>query len=274
MPAAISRPTLTIFAAICSFSILPSPALATDPASVTLTGGLQSEIGCASDFQPSCAASALVFDSGNQVWQRTFTIPAGDFQYFAALNGSFAETYGLNGGNAFTPVSLSLSSSTPVSFYYDNVTHWLTDNVNTSIAVLAGSFQSEIGCASDFAPGCLRSWLQDPNGDGISTLTLSLPAGNYSTVIAINESFGQTYGLNGTSGGANIDFTAGSSPVLFSYNNLSHILTIDNGLSSAVPEPGTWALMLVGFAAIGLSARRRRKLGWASSDWISATTSN
>ena len=30
------------------------------------------------------------------------------------------------------------------------------------------------------------------------------------------------------------------------------------GVQTAVPEPGTWAMMLVGFAAIGFSMRRRR----------------
>lgn len=32
------------------------------------------------------------------------------------------------------------------------------------------------------------------------------------------------------------------------------------GVTGAVPEPGTWAMMLLGFGAIGVSIRRRRKL--------------
>ena len=36
-------------------------------------------------------------------------------------------------------------------------------------------------------------------------------------------------------------------------------LEVDNfGVTSAVPEPGTWAMMLLGFGAIGFSMRRRR----------------
>ena len=33
-----------------------------------------------------------------------------------------------------------------------------------------------------------------------------------------------------------------------------------SALTGAVPEPSTWAMMLIGFGAIGLSTRRRRKL--------------
>ena len=33
------------------------------------------------------------------------------------------------------------------------------------------------------------------------------------------------------------------------------------GMQAAVPEPGTWALMLVGFGAVGFSMRRRRSVG-------------
>ena len=38
-------------------------------------------------------------------------------------------------------------------------------------------------------------------------------------------------------------------------------LEVDNfGVVSAVPEPGTWAMMLLGFGAVGFSMRRRRQV--------------
>ena len=36
-------------------------------------------------------------------------------------------------------------------------------------------------------------------------------------------------------------------------------LTITRATVAAVPEPGTWAMMLVGFGALGVSVRRRRQ---------------
>ena len=45
------------------------------------------------------------------------------------------------------------------------------------IAVAPGSFQSELGCPGDWDPGCLRSWLEDPDGDGIYTFETTALAG-------------------------------------------------------------------------------------------------
>ena len=47
----------------------------------------------------------------------------------------------------------------------------MTSNRNAVIAVAPGSFQSELGCPGDWQPDCLRSWLQDPDGDGVYTFT-------------------------------------------------------------------------------------------------------
>jgi hypothetical protein len=37
-----------------------------------------------------------------------------------------------------------------------------------------------------------------------------------------------------------------------------------NGVTNAVPEPSTWIMMLIGFAAIGYAARRRQKMAVAA----------
>ncbi|MDZ4376514.1 MAG: PEPxxWA-CTERM sorting domain-containing protein [Phenylobacterium sp.] len=34
-------------------------------------------------------------------------------------------------------------------------------------------------------------------------------------------------------------------------------------LTGAVPEPGAWALMIMGFGAAGAMVRRRRAVAWA-----------
>src|SRR6185436_8583688 len=112
----------------------------------------------------------------------------------APLNDSWTENYGLHATRDGANIPLSLGSARPVKFYYDHATHWITDNVNSVIAVAAGSFQKELGCPDDWQPDCLRSWLQDPDGDGIYTFSTSkLPAGNYETKVAINESWDENY---------------------------------------------------------------------------------
>jgi hypothetical protein len=72
-----------------------------------------------------------------------------------------------------------------VTFHYDH----RTGNVATSldlIAVAVGSFQSEMGCAADWDPGCMRAWLQDPDGDGELTLATSqVPPGSYEAAVAV-----------------------------------------------------------------------------------------
>ena len=44
------------------------------------------------------------------------------------------------------------------------------------------------------------------------------------------------------------------------YFYLDNISVTASGINGAVPEPATWAMMLIGFGAIGASMRRRRKV--------------
>jgi glycosidase len=202
------------------------------PSSVTIAGSLQSELGCAGDWDPSCAASHLAYDSADDVWQQTFSLPGGSFEYKAALNDAWDENYGLHAEPGGANIPVDAGSGRIVKFYYDHKTHWVTDNVGSVIAVAPGSFQSELGCPSDWDPGCLRSWLEDPDGDGVYTfVTTALPQGSYESKVAINESWDENYGQGGVRGGANIAFTvpANNAKVTFTYVASTHVLTISAG---------------------------------------------
>ncbi|HET9910851.1 MAG TPA: hypothetical protein VFQ13_03120, partial [Anaerolineales bacterium] len=84
---------------LISGTIKPTPALAshtTDPAAVTIAGSLQSELGCAGDWDPACPATHLTYDAADDVWQGVWTVPAGSYEYKAALNDGWDENYGAN----------------------------------------------------------------------------------------------------------------------------------------------------------------------------------
>jgi len=207
------------------------------PTSVTVAGSLQSELGCPGDWQPECAATHLAFDSADGVWQATFNVPAGSWEYKAALNNSWDENYGANAQQNGANIGLALGSAAAVKFYYDHATHWIADNKTKVIATVPGSFQSELGCPGDWQPDCLRSWLQDPDGDGTySFSTTSIPAGSYEAKVAINESWDENYGAGGVQNGPNIPFTVSSgATVIFTYNPTTHVLAIQ--VASAGPAP-------------------------------------
>jgi glycosidase/fibronectin type 3 domain-containing protein len=211
--------------------VLPS-ALASHtpaPAAVTIAGSLQSELGCPGDWQPDCAATHLTYDATDEVWQGSFSVPAGSWEYKAPLNDSWTENYGANATRDGANIGLTLDSPATVKFYYDHETHWVTSNRNATIATAPGSFQSELGCPGDWDPSCLRSWLQDADGDGTYVFqTAALPPGSYEAKVAIDESWAENYGQGGVRDGANIPFTvpAGGGTVTFSYVGSTHVLSI------------------------------------------------
>src|SRR5262245_61207737 len=63
------------------------------PKKVVIPGTLQSKLGCPGDWQPECENTALVYNAAKDVWEGTFDLPAGAYEYKVALNGSWAENY-------------------------------------------------------------------------------------------------------------------------------------------------------------------------------------
>jgi glycosidase len=205
--------------------------------SATIAGNFQSELGCPADWQPECDITNLTYDQNDDVWQGTWTIPMGDWEYKVALNGTWEENYGRFAQRDGPNIPLVLAEQRPVKFYYDHKTNWITDNVNSVIATAPGNYQQHLGCPGNWDPACLRSWLQDPEEDGIYAFSTTLiPAGNYEVKVAINESWTENYGLGGVFDGPNIPFTVPEDgmEVLFQYDHSTNILTITVGEPTAL----------------------------------------
>ena len=103
-----------------------------------MAGSLQSELGCPGDWQPECAATHLAYDNDDQVWQGTFEVPAGNWEYKAALNGTWDENYGANAVQNGPNITFALAGTTSVKFYYNHTSHWITSSANAVIATVPG----------------------------------------------------------------------------------------------------------------------------------------
>ncbi|HET7811428.1 MAG TPA: pullulanase-type alpha-1,6-glucosidase [Steroidobacteraceae bacterium] len=216
--------------ALLGCAALPAPAQ-DPPTSVAIPGSYQSEAGCGGDWDPACPATQLVYDANGDIWRNTFSIgAAAGYEYKVALNGTWDWNYGLHAQQNGPNIPLSTSASPQgVAFYYDHKTHWVTDNVSSIIATVPGSFQSELGCGSDWDPACFRSWLEDVQGSGVySFSTHALPAGSYECKVALDGGWDVNYGAGGVQNGPNIAFTvpANGMDVVFQWNSTTKELKV------------------------------------------------
>jgi pullulanase-type alpha-1,6-glucosidase len=107
-------------------TVVPTVAAAAEPVppgSVTLAGSLQSEIGCAGDWDAACEATDLELDAATQTYAGTFDLPAGNFEFKIAINHAWTENYGqggvLNGPN----IPLVLQGPATITFGYNPESH-------------------------------------------------------------------------------------------------------------------------------------------------------
>lgn len=107
----------------------------------------------------------------------------------------------------------------------------------TSVAVI-GDLQSELGCPGDWQPDCVVMELATGISDPVWRATFTVPAGAWQYKVALNDSFTENYGANGTQN--NIDLTLGvATDVRFYYSHETHWVA-DNQGAVIANLPGTF----------------------------------
>lgn len=198
------------------------------PDSVTVAGDLNSEMGCPQDWQADCASAFMTLDPADKIWRLTIpSLPAGTYQYKAALNGTWDENYGAGGGLNGANIALEHPGG-PVTFRYDHSTHIISAvyaSQQPGAVAVAGSLDSELGCSEDWMPGCDQAQLALDQADLVWKLTVpDLPAGQYEFKAALNRSWDVNYGAGGAPAGANIAFNHDGGPVTFRYDHVTHVM--------------------------------------------------
>jgi len=130
-------------------------------------------------------------------------------------------------GNAYTLVSQGEDPTETFNNAQVQMADAIALSQSTQLIVgLPGSHQSEAGCTGDWDPACAETFMTDDDGDGIYTLTLTLPAGDYEYKVAMNGGWDENYGANGEANGANIILSlAAETEVTFTYDSSTHIVT-------------------------------------------------
>jgi len=159
----------------------------------------------------------------------------------AASAASAFPAYGLDSqpGIIITLANSGVSTTLTGLGPYDGIDDTYIGVINNSSFTLTALNLSSSQCI-----GCF-------DGDGIDTYGAP---GNF----ADSTGYGgpQTYFTNNTGFSLTANFLGGVAPGATTYFSLEEAVVVNQ--SFGVPEPATWALMLIGVGGIGFAARRRR----------------
>lgn len=92
---------------------------------VNVPGSYQDEAGCPGEWQPECTVTAMTLGEDGLWHSGPFSLPAGDYEFKVALDGSWTTNYGSDGAQDGPNYTLSLAADGTVEFVYDPATKLL-----------------------------------------------------------------------------------------------------------------------------------------------------
>lgn len=128
--------------------------------------------------------------------------------------------------------------------------------VNFGAVGVPGGIEQTLATISG-QPYTISFWLLN-NGGAPSSFTASFGS---TTLLSLTNppAFGFTlysFDAIASSSSTQLQFSARNDPAYFAFDNVSVV----SNTAAAVPEPSTWAMMLIGFVALGVGLRRNRRL--------------
>ncbi|NLP83433.1 pullulanase-type alpha-1,6-glucosidase [Microbacterium sp. CFH 90308] len=122
LTASLAVAALIITGGVIAPALIAAPAAAADRTFV-VAGSLQSELGCAEDWQPACAQTMLAPTGTANVYAAVFDVPAGSYEYKVAVNGTWDENYGLDGALNGGNIPLTIDGPATLRFVFDDTSH-------------------------------------------------------------------------------------------------------------------------------------------------------
>ncbi|MGE5108862.1 MAG: SdrD B-like domain-containing protein, partial [Sphingobacteriales bacterium] len=206
--------------------------------SITLAGSFQSELGCSGDWMPDCYFSSLNYNQVVNVWEGTFIIPQGNYEFKVVVDNNWTENYGIGGVLNGPNYPLNISTVSRVNFTYYPASHIVSYVVEPITVVIPGDFQSELGCTpvtyinGDWEPACDFTRLTYDPVQKLFIDTFPIGKGHWEYKVAINNSWYENYGLYGQRDGPNIPLDLPfDCHVIFKYDPISHYVFIDYATS-------------------------------------------
>ena len=140
-------------------------------------------------------------------------------------------------GNALTLVS---QGEDPITSFQDG-----GEQIRAAIVIVQsearvigvpGSYQAAAGCPGDWDPACEVTFMED-QGDGIYTLTVTIPAGDYEYKVAMDGGWSENYGAGGVGDGPNVVLSLSEeTEVTFTWDDNNQVLSDSVNGTSAAPE--------------------------------------
>ena len=214
--------------------------------------------------QPDCDQAQLTLDAKDKVWKGTYTLPAGEHAYKAAINKTWDENYGA-GGVAERRQHLVHRTGHTGHLLLRARRHYVTSDAQGRSSRCPGRSRPSWAVRPTGIPACMRPWLTDPDGDGTYTWSTSeIPAGSYEVKVAHGLSWDENYGAGGAPNGQHpVAVPADGLVVTFSYVWRPTVLTVTTAKPGAQPDLSQAKAHWVDRDLLAVPAGRPRRSGTA-----------